>query len=345
MKRGNKVADQVKERDRSNKQTDDPKPTRVISTGSTLLDLAISWESHRGGGIPPGIMVEIFGPSSAGKTTLLCEIAGGVQRAGGQALYLDPEGRLSAEYASRLGFEIDLEDDNQYKRPDTIPEAFEPIRTWEPEPEGAIHGIFADSLAALSTEMEMEASDKMGMRRAKEFSEQLRKSCRTIANENYLLVCSNQIRQTLGGPFQEQYKSPGGESIAFYSSLRLRVSKPTKIKKKKKIGSGVVEKVVATSILVTVYKSSVGEPFNSAPVYIDLNYGIDDIRANLDYLKKIYDTKTYILGDDNLGKGIDAATARLEENNWEKRLRNEVIRTWFQVQDRFRVERKDKVRI
>ena len=48
-----------------------------ISTGSTLADLAISGGRIRGGGLPSGILVEIFGPSGSGKTVLLSEIAGG----------------------------------------------------------------------------------------------------------------------------------------------------------------------------------------------------------------------------------------------------------------------------
>ena len=63
----------------------------MISTGSTLLDLAISGGRKRGGGLPGGILVEIFGPSGCGKTVLLCEIAGGVQRQKGKIMFRDPE--------------------------------------------------------------------------------------------------------------------------------------------------------------------------------------------------------------------------------------------------------------
>jgi len=43
---------------------------QCISTGSTLLDLAISGGRIRGGGLPGGILVEVFGPSGVGKTVL-----------------------------------------------------------------------------------------------------------------------------------------------------------------------------------------------------------------------------------------------------------------------------------
>ena len=71
----------------------------------------------------------------------------------------------------------------EYTIPNTVPEVFQSVRDWVSQEEaekGTIYGVFADSLAALSTDMEMEEGDKMGMRRAKEFSEELRKTCRII---------------------------------------------------------------------------------------------------------------------------------------------------------------------
>src|SRR5690606_5284105 len=116
------------------------------------------------GGIPAGILVEIFGPASAGKTVLLCQIAGNIQRTGGQIMFHDPEARLNKQFARMFGLDTE---EIKYTTPDTIPQVFEEVRKWEPEGDG-VHGVFADSLAALSTDMEMgEDGDKMGMRRAK----------------------------------------------------------------------------------------------------------------------------------------------------------------------------------
>jgi len=195
------------------KQEYDGDTTKMISTGSTLLDLAISGGRVRGGGMPAGILVEIFGPASSGKTVLLSEIAGAIQRQKGDVMFHDPEARLNKQFA-RI-FDLDTDEMN-YSTPDTVPEVFKAVRKWVPEGEG-IHGVFADSLAALSTDMEMEKDegDKMGMRRAKEFSEELRKTCRVLSKNNYLMVCSNQIRQNLdAGPYGQRYKSPGGEAKA-----------------------------------------------------------------------------------------------------------------------------------
>ena len=170
-----------------------------ISTGSTLLDLAISGGRVRGGGLPGGVLVEIFGPSGSGKTVLLSEIAGFIQRQGGEVKFHDPEARLNQQFATMFGMELK---EGDYYQPDTVPEVFETVRAWKPpQKEGIIHGIMADSLAALSTDMEMDKKDgdKMGMRRAKEFSEELRKTCRILKQNNFLMVCSNQVRINVDG--------------------------------------------------------------------------------------------------------------------------------------------------
>lgn len=317
----------------------------MISTGSTLLDLAISGGRVRGGGIPGGILVEAFGPSGAGKTVLLCELAGAVQRQGGEIMFRDPEARLNAQFASIFDYNVENTD---YDTPNTVPEVFKPIRAWDVPDNGVIHGIFADSLAALSTNQEMDSKDgdKMGMRRAKEFSEQCRLTARVLAKENYLMVCSNQIRQNPNaGPYGQKYRTPGGESIGFYSSLRLRFSSGSKIKKKIKVAGKEQQRVIGIESQVEVYKSSVWKPYHTAPLYIIFDYGIDDIRSNLQYLKTNTKSTTYVLGDEKLGQSIEDAIAAIEEHRLEKKLKNAVIDLWEDIESKFEVSRKRKRRV
>lgn len=314
----------------------------MISTGSTLLDLAISGGRVRGGGIPGGIFVEIFGPAGSGKTVLLCEIAGGVKRQGGEIMFMDPEARLNKTFA-RI-FDLDV-DKLEYSRPSTVPEVFAPVRKWVPKGKG-INGIFADSLAALSTELELgKKGDKMGTRRAKEFSEELRKTCRTIAGKNYLMVSSNQLRQNVdAGQFGQKYKSPGGEAINFYSSLRLRLFKTEKIKKEKTFKGRDVTRVTGVETDIVVHKSSIWKPEGVASVIIDFDYGIDDIRANLQYVKRFSKSKVYTLNGEELDNSMEVAVKYVEENNFEDELREEVIGIWEAIENKFKVTRKPKKR-
>lgn len=313
---------------------------KVISTGSTLLDLAISGGRIRGGGLPGGILVEIFGPASSGKTVILCEIAGNVQRQGGEIIFHDPEARLNKQFAKLFGLNAET---MVYSNPDTIPEVFAPIKKWDPPNSPAINGIFADSLAALSTSMEMEDQDKMGMRRAKEFSEELRKTCRVLANKNFLMVCSNQIRQNLdAGPYGQKYRSTGGEAIGFYASLRLRCGSTEKIKEKRSINGKEVARVTGVKTDIEVYKSSVWKPYRTAPITIIFDYGIDDIRQNLQFVKEHTRSSVYTVRGHRLSNSLDEACSNVEADRLERKLRIEVIDLWEELESKFSQPRKPK---
>lgn len=281
--------------------------------------------------------MEIHGPSGSGKTVLLCEIAGNVQKQGGQIKFKDPEARLNNEFSKLFGMKPD---DMEYERPNTVTKAFNAIHKWEPEPDDGttVHGVFADSLAALSTDLEMdnEDGDKMGARRAKEFSEQFRKLTRVLANRNILMVCSNQLRVNLGaGPYGPKITVPGGKAIEYYPSLRLRCSNSKKLKKTRTIRGVEVEKVIGVETEIEVFKSSIDQPFRTATLPIIYDYGIDDIRANLQFVKSYAKGGTYTVNGDSLGKSLDDAIKAVEEEKLEKRLREEVIELWKEVEEKF----------
>lgn len=313
----------------------------VVSTGSTLLDLAISGTRFDRGGIPGGILVEIFGPSGAGKTVMLCELAGAVQRAGGEVMFRDPEGRLNSQFAQIFGFKVE---NALYDMPGTVPELFEPVRKWQPRAAG-VNAVFADSLAALSTQMELEDGDKYGMRRAKEFSEECRKVCRTLTERGILMVCSNQVRQNPdAGLYGEKFKSPGGEAIPFYSSLRLRCSSPHKIYRERDIGGKKQRRVAGVETTVQVYKSSIDVPYREAKVNIIYDYGIDDVRGNLEYVKSITWATAYTVRESRMGAGLDGAVLAVEKAGLEEELRTQVVELWRDVEAKFKIERQQKRR-
>jgi recombination protein RecA len=317
----------------------------TISTGSTLLDLAISGGRVRGGGLPGGILVEVFGPSGSGKTILLSEIAGNVQKQKGEIMFHDPEARLNTQFALMFGLHIDK--DKNYSRPDKVTEVFETVRKWKPENEKVINGIFTDSLAALSTQMEMEndEGDPFGGRRAKEFSEGLRKTCRIIADKNYLMVCSNQVREVIGATqYQVKTKSPGGKALEFYPSLRLEFSSPTKIKLEKQIVGKKQTRITGVETTISVFKSSIWKPFRSAVVSVIFDYGIDNLKDSLQYIKDNTENTTYTLKGEKLSNELYKAIKIVEDSNAENDLREEVINLWEEIEEKFVQERKPKTR-
>ncbi len=315
----------------------------MLSTGSTLLDLAISGGRKRGGGIPGGIFVEIFGPNSAGKTVLLCEIAGAVQRQKGQIMFQDTEGRLDASFAEI--FDAKIKGKN-YGRPKKVKEMFSNIEKWEPiKKPNVINGIFADSLAALSTSLEMdnEKGDAMGMKRAKDFSEGFRKTCLVLADENRIMVASNQIRENTNKQ-GITVTAPGGKAPGFYASLRLRLMSPAKLKDEKTIHGKKTSRAYGIATEVEVFKSTVWKPFRTAKVYIVFDYGIDDIRANLQFIKDFTSNKVYTIKGKHLSDTMDKAITIIEAQDWEEKLKNQVIDLWEDIEEKFKKERKKKKR-
>jgi len=343
MKLSRQIKAKVKNSDKL-KRTEkyDGDMSQTISTGSTLLDLAISGGRKEGGGIPGGIFVEVFGASASGKTVLLCEIAGGINRHNGQLVFYDPEARLNKQFAKLFDLDINK---IAYSQPNTIPQVFKPIKNWEVD-ETKINGIIADSLAALSTDLEMEKEegDKMGTRRGKEFSEGLRKTCRVLPKKNLLLVASNQLRDNVGATFGPKQDSPGGWAIKFYSSLRLKIKVIKKIVEKKKFREKEVTRVVGVRSEVEVFKSSVWKPFGKALISIYFDYGIDDIRENLQFIKDYSGKKVYTLNGKKLADSMNKSISIIEEECWEKKLKKEVIGLWEDIEEKFKTERKPKRR-
>ena len=329
---------------------------RAISTGSTLLDLAISGERIRGGGIPGGVMVEVFGPESVGKTALLAEVMTSAQRKSppGEIHIDDPEGRFSLEHSRIYGMDFPERD---YNRPDTVDLMFDGFERFGKRiaqlEDAGISVYAADSLAALSTKQEMEDEDLRGQERAKRFSSGLRKHTRRIHQGDLIFLCSNQVRETDTG-----LTTPGGRAIRFYSDFRLSITRPyskwrvertAKLRRKVVVGGKEVmkEKEITQQIGiisgVRVIKSSEAIPFREANIFIEFGYGFDDVRGNLQWLKEMTMESTYGLGKAR-AVGMDQAIQKIEDNDLESDLKNEVIDLWEEIQEKFKIDRKRKER-
>ncbi len=304
----------------------------IVSTGSTLLDLAISGGRIYEGGIPCCILCEIYGPAGSGKTAVLSEVGASAQSQDGDIMYMDPEARLDEEYSRIYGIALTKKN---YYRPSTVGEVFSLLKEWETETKGPKVAL-TDSLAALTTEMEQDDKDGMGMRRAKEFSSGLRVNARLIST--ILLLCSNQEREGDNGVI-----TPGGRAIPYYSSLRIRIRQKSKIEVEKKLENGVkVSKAIGINSECYISKNTVGDPYMTAMVPIVFGYGIDDIRGNLQYLKEMKKTTTYGCPNGKSFMGMEQAIRNVEENNLVSDLKKETIVVWHEVEDLFKANRERK---
>jgi RecA/RadA recombinase len=293
--------------------------------------------------VPSGCLVlrrenKIFITGNSGKTALLVEICSSAQAGGGEVLIADPEARLDKEYANLFGLKIPKEG---YHRPNTVTELTKLITSWKPKNDKVINILAADSIAALSTDMEMGDGDKRGQRKAKELSELCRVKGREIAHGHRLVLLTNQERQ---GDYGKT--TPGGFAVPYHASLRIRVARAgaRQIEASRKTKSGkVLTKIVGIESECTIVKSSISNEYQKARIYVIFGLGIDDIRANLIWLKQVQSlTKFPCVNKEHAY--INNAIKYIEQNNLEAELRKNVINTWEAIERLFCQHRKKKVR-
>ena len=118
----------------------------AIPTGALSLDIALGI-----GGVPRGRIVEIFGPESSGKTTLVYHIIAEAQKLGGVCAFVDAEHAMDPLYAQQIGVDID---ELLVSQPDYGEQALEIVDMLIRS--GAVDVIAIDSVAALTPRSELE---------------------------------------------------------------------------------------------------------------------------------------------------------------------------------------------
>ena len=274
----------------------------VIPTGSIALDIALGV-----GGIPRGRVVEIFGPESSGKTTLVQHIMAEAQRAGGVAALIDAEHALDPAYAQHCGVNID---DLLVSQPDTGEQALEIAEALVRS--GAVDVVAIDSVAALvpRAELDGEMGDSHVGLQARLMSQALRKLAGAINRSKTAVIFTNQLREKVGVMFGNPETTPGGRALKFYASVRLDIRRVDSIKQ----GS----EVIGNRTKVKVVKNKVAPPFRVAEFDIMYNEGISkeggliDVGTELGILRK--SGAFFSFGETRIGQGRENAKEFLRKN-------------------------------
>jgi len=274
----------------------------AVSTGSLSLDLALGI-----GGLPRGRIVEIFGPESSGKTTLVYHVIAEAQRRGGICAFIDAEHAIDPAYAKRIGVDID---ELLVSQPDTGEQALEIaellIRS------GALDVVAVDSVAALvpKAEIEGEMGDSHVGLQARLMSQALRKLAGTLNRTETICIFTNQLREKIGVMFGNPETTPGGRALKFYASVRLDIRRIETLKE------GV--EAIGNRVRVKVVKNKVAPPFKQAEFDIIYGSGISWEGTVLDTgIERKVVTKSgsyFSFGDERLGQGRQNATGFLREH-------------------------------
>jgi recombination protein RecA len=274
----------------------------VIPTGSLALDLALGV-----GGIPRGRVVEIFGPESSGKTTLMLHVIANAQKTGGLAAFIDAEHALDPGYAKKLGVNLD---DLLVSQPDSGEEALTICETLARS--NALDVIVIDSVAALVPKAELEGEmgmATMGMQ-ARLMSQALRKLTAILGKSKTTCIFTNQLREKVGVMFGNPETTPGGKALKFYASVRLDIRRKETLKDDAGLATG-------NHVRVKVVKNKVAPPFAEAEFDIIYNHGINKEGSILDVgiENGVVDKKGAWLQFDGelIGQGKDAAQKALVE--------------------------------
>jgi recombination protein RecA len=274
----------------------------AIPSGALSLDLALGV-----GGFPRGRIVEIFGPESSGKTTLVYHVLAEAQKTGGICAFIDAEHAMDPAYAKRIGVDVD---ELLVSQPDHGEQALEIadllIRS------GAVDVVAIDSVAALTPKVELEGAmgDQTVGLQARMMSQAMRKLAGNLNRTNTLCLFTNQIREKVGVLFGSPETQPGGRALKFYSSQRLDIRRIETLKE------GV--EAVGNRVRVKVVKNKVAAPFRQAEFDIEYGQGISSAGCLLDLglehniLQKSGSFFSY--GDERLGQGRNNAKGYLREN-------------------------------
>ncbi len=273
----------------------------TIPSGSLSLDLAI------GGGYPRGRVIEIYGPESAGKTTLSLHAIASCQTMGGVAACIDAEHALDPAYARALGVRVaDLLISHPEDGEQALSVAESLVRF------GGVDLLVIDSVAALVPRAELASgmgASSVGLL-SRMMSQALRKLTGLASHTNTAVIFTNQLRHRIATTWGSGEVTPGGNALKFYASLRLDVRRIGALKDSSGPGG--------SRTRIRIVKNKLAPAFRQ--VDLDIRYGegvcavgdLLDLAESLGVIQR--SASWYAIGERRLGQGRARARQQLSDD-------------------------------
>ena len=252
-------------------------------------------------------MIEIFGPESSGKTTLVYHVIAEAQRRGGICAFIDAEHAMDPFYAKRIGVNID---ELLVSQPDTGEQALEITELLIRSRRARRRRDRLGRRLTPKAEIEGEMGDSHVGLQARMMSQAMRKLAGTLNRTDTICIFTNQLREKIGVMFGNPETTPGGRALKFYSSVRLDIRRIETLKE------GV--EAIGNRVRVKVAKNKVAPPFKQAEFDIMYGQGISWEGTVLDAgleRKIVQKSGSYFsFEDERLGQGRQNATSFLREH-------------------------------
>ena len=274
----------------------------VISTGALSLDLALGT-----GGVPRGRIVEVFGPESSGKTTLIYHVLAHAQKLGGVCAFIDAEHSMDPLYARETGVDTDA---LLVSQPDYGEQALEIADVLGRC--GAVDVVAIDSVAALTPRAELEGQmgDQVLGGQARMMSQAMRKLAGNLNRTQTLCILTNQLREKTGVVYGPRETQPGGRALKFYATQRIDLRRIETLK------SG--SEAIGNRVRAKVVKNKLAAPLRQAEFDIEYGKGISAsgciVELGLEHGILTQSGAFITFGEARLGQGRAGAKGCLEEN-------------------------------